>query len=295
MSFWFLCDFFHEREVITLAEDSPKKPIKKRAKKPAKKVSKSTPKPIVDVVEAPIEEAVDEPIEEAEEESEEEAVEDYEEEAGEEPEEESKEEPLEEYEEETEETSALESNVLDDSTHLIHATEIAYTLGWRWADFQLYVISPDIPPITPPVIIPPEPLLEGTGLEFVYPIHDYGFKLATSKADDMVSAGMSMCKLFYTIEKMVYLLVERLKSGGISTETEVEVAFVGFVLAQRKGFESIVNLSYNVVVTNFEPGEWGDNYLETVKRLAEKGYGYPPESPRDSYRHLPSASTTRKP
>ena len=100
----------------------------------------------------------------------------------------------------------------------------------------------------------------------------------------MYSAGMSMCKLYYTIEKIIFLLVERLKTGGVSTETEVQVAFSGHELAQRKAFEIIINLNHNVVVTNFDPGIWGERYLQTVKRLADKGYGYPLEAPRDSFR-----------
>ena len=83
---------------------------------------------------------------------------------------------------------------------------------------------------------------------------------------------------------MIFLLVERLKSGGVSTEAEVQIAFGGHELAQRKGFESVINLVHNVVVTNFEPGRWGERYLEIVKRLSEKGYGYPSEAPRDVYR-----------
>ena len=63
---------------------------------------------------------------------------------------------------------------------------------------------------------------------------------------------------------------------------------------QRNGFESIINLQYNVVVTNFDPGAWGDTYLQTVKRLADKGYGYPPEAPRDKYRHLTSNAIGKK-
>jgi hypothetical protein len=90
-------------------------------------------------------------------------------------------------------------------------------------------------------------------------------------------------------------LVERLKAGGVATDTEVQIAFGGHELAQRKGFESIINLSYNVVVTNFDPGPWGERYLQIVKRLADKGYGYPPESPRDTYRqsHTPTTMTKR--
>ena len=163
--------------------------------------------------------------------------------------------------------------------------EKIYQLWWRWADFQLYIVSPTIPVISPPLLISPDHIIESDELEFVYTIHDHGYMLSTSKSDDMYSAGMAMCKMYYTIEKMIFLLVERLKSGGIDTDSEVQVAFGGHELAQRKGFESIINLSYNVVVTNFDPGSWGERYLQVVKRLADKGYGYPPEAPRDGYRH----------
>lgn len=195
-------------------------------------------------------------------------------------------------------TDALEGlGAISEAGRLIGNAEIAYRLNWRWASFELYVISPTISPILPPVIIPPAPLTEGDGVEFVYPIFDFGYKLATSKAEEMLSAGMSMCKLYYTIEKMVDLLIQRLKTSGTDTDTEVQVSFEGFIQAQRKAFESIINLSYNVVVTNFEPGEWGEMYLQTIKRLADKGFGYPPEAPRDAYRHGPqsSGSSTRKP
>jgi hypothetical protein len=184
---------------------------------------------------------------------------------------------------------------LEEANRLVEMAQIAYRMEWRWASFELYVISPTIEPITPPLVILQEPLPSGRSEEFVYPILDYGFKMSTSKASDMFVSGMSMCKLFFTIEKMIYLLIDRLKSGGIGTDTEVRVAFSGFSLAQRKAFESIINLSYNVVVTNFEPGDWGEHYLQTIKRLADKGYGYPPEAPRDIYKRDLSASVMRKP
>lgn len=204
---------------------------------------------------------------------------------GEETAEESVGETAEESVEETAEELVEDPEPLNETGRLIDNAEMAYRLGWRWASFELYVISPVIHPIVPPLFIAPDPLVDDVGLEFVYPIHDYGFKMSTSKADDMLSSGMSMCKLFYTIEKMLFLFIERLKSGGTTTDTEVQVAFSGFILAQRKAFESIINLSYNVVVTNFEPGEWGEKYLQIIKRLADKGFGYPPEAPRDIYRH----------
>ncbi|KTD58522.1 virulence protein LvgA [Legionella sainthelensi] len=161
--------------------------------------------------------------------------------------------------------------------------ERVYQIWWHWADFQLYIVSPFLDSVTPPVIIKPE-LIPGTDeYEFVYPIHDSGSKLATSKSSEMYHAGMSMHRLYMTIEKMIYILVERLKKEGITTDTEVQVSFGGHLLPQRKAFESIINLSYNVVVTNFDPGEWGERYLQIVKQNADK-YGYPPESPRDTYK-----------
>lgn len=182
--------------------------------------------------------------------------------------------------------------MLEDLNNPITIAERVYQLWWHWADFHLYVSSPHIETISPPIIIPPQ-LIAGTDeYEFVYPIHDSGYKLSTSKGEDMFIAGKSMCKLFYTIEKMITLLIERLKSGGISTDTEVQIAFGGHELAQRKAFESVINLSYNVVVTNFDPGAWGESYLENVKRMAEK-FGYPPEAPRDTYKQVHTPSSVR--
>jgi len=170
-----------------------------------------------------------------------------------------------------------------------------YELWWRWADFQLYILSPSIVPIHPPLHILPEKLPDSDEYEFVYPIYDHGYKLTTSKGEEMFTVGKSMYKLFLTIEKMIFLLIERLKSGGIDSETEVQVAFGGHELSQRKAFEVIINLNYNVIVTNFEPGPWGEMYLAMVKRLAQKGYGYPPEAPRDSFRKgRPSSKTLKK-
>lgn len=161
--------------------------------------------------------------------------------------------------------------------------ERVYQIWWRWADFQLYIVSPFINTISPPVLIKPE-LIQGTDeFEFVYPIHDSGAVLSTSKSEEMLSAGMSMYKLYMTIEKMIYLMIERLKSDGVTVDTEVQVSFGGHLLSQRKAFESIINLAYNVVVTNFDPGEWGERYLAIVKQNADK-YGYPSESPRTTFR-----------
>jgi hypothetical protein len=181
----------------------------------------------------------------------------------------------------------------DDAEDPIRRVERVYQIWWHWANFELYIVSPTIAAINPPIIVPPASIPGTSELEPVYNIHDHGFKLCVSKAQDMYSSGMSMCRMHYTIEKMVALLVERLQAGGVSPETEVQVAFGGHELTLRKAFESIINLSYNVVVTNFDPGIWGERYLQSVKRLADLGYGYPPEAPRDNYRqsHTPGAAS----
>ncbi len=172
----------------------------------------------------------------------------------------------------------------EDDKDRIAQVEKIYQLWWRWADFHLFIITPTVDAFSPPHIIQPERIPGTDELEFVYPILDLGYKLSASKGEDLFVAGLSMCKLYYTIEKMVYILVERLKSNGVGTETEVEVAFDGHELAQRKCFDSIINLRYNVGVSNFEPGTWGEHYLTSIERLTVLGYPYPPESPRDSYR-----------
>ncbi len=181
---------------------------------------------------------------------------------------------------------AIMQQAMDIDLDPIALIERVYQLWWHWADFTIFIVSPTILSITPPVIIEPDLNPHTNQTEFVYNIFDHGFKLSTSKAEDMYTAGMSMCKLYLTIEKMIYMLIERLKSGGISEETEVQVSFTGHELAQRKAFESIINLAFNVVVTNFDPGDWGERYLQTVKRLGERGYGYPRSAPR--YSPLPS-------
>lgn len=169
---------------------------------------------------------------------------------------------------------------LDDPMTLV---ERVYDLWAKWGDFHIHIISPH-QKAEPPKIISAE-LIPGTQeYEFVYPIISYNDTFSTSKAQDMFSAGRSMCKLYYTIEKMIAILVEHLKANHVASDQEVQIAFRGHELAQRKAFESVINLSYNIVVTNFDPGVWGENYLKIAKNIADKGFGYPNEAPRDNYK-----------
>ncbi|MDX2345665.1 MAG: virulence factor [Legionella sp.] len=184
-------------------------------------------------------------------------------------------------------------SLMGDEFDFLSPIEILAVLSWRLADFHVYITTPTFERFQKPKLLLPEPLLEPESkqLEFVYPILDFGDQLSTSKGEDGYAAGFSMCKLYFTIEKMVALLIDRLKEAGVDEQTEVQIALGGHEFAQRKGFESIINLKYNVVVTNFDPGTWGENYLQNVKQLSEQGYGYPPEAPRDTYRHVSSISS----
>lgn len=185
-------------------------------------------------------------------------------------------------------------DLLDDDS-LLQQVAGVFLLWWHWAFFEITVTSPSLPIYNPPKLVQSEPISGSDDHEFVYDIYDWGYKLSTSKGEEMYSVGMSMCKMFYTIEKMIYILVKRIKDEGITTETEVQVTFDGHLLAQRKAFESIINLNYNVVVTNFDPGAWGERYLETVKRLSERGYGYPSEAPREIYKITKRSTRATKP
>jgi len=172
-----------------------------------------------------------------------------------------------------------------DDFDFLSQIEIVALLWWQCADFHLYVTHPLLERYQTPKVFSSEKLPDSDQVEFVYSITDYGDQLSTSKGEDFYAAGFSMCKLYFSIEKLIALLVERLKREGITEDSEVQIAFGGHEFAQRKAFESIINLKYNVVVTNFDPGQWGERYLQNVKRISEQGYGYPTEAPRDTYRN----------
>jgi hypothetical protein len=191
-------------------------------------------------------------------------------------------------------SAAITLDLLD-GDNLLQQVAGVFLLWWHWAYFEITVTSPSFPIYNPPKIVAADTISGTEEREFVYDICDSGYKLSTSKGEDMYSSSTSMCKMFYTIEKMIFILIKRLKDEGINTETEVQVTFDGHLLAQRKAFESIINLNYNVVVTNFDPGAWGERYLEIVKRLSDRGYGYPPEAPREIYKINKRSARPTKP
>jgi hypothetical protein len=181
-----------------------------------------------------------------------------------------------------EEELAPLSMILDDRTPKDNSAKILDIVR-PWGEFAILVIYPILPSNPKPKLLLPEDIGDGE-TEFVYPIYDQGNTLATSKAQD-IYCNNSLCKENYTIEKMIDILYERIKQQKLEEGRSVEILFYGLEELQRKAFESLINLEFNVVVNNFEPGEWGDNYLEMIRKLEEQGYGYPAKSPRKTYRN----------
>ena len=154
-----------------------------------------------------------------------------------------------------------------------------YQLNRGFAYFTLDIVNIDLP--LQNHVITPELITDNKTMEYVYDIHDYGKRLAIS---NVMTNNMSMCKFYYTIEKIIYLLVDKLSNANSTPDAEIAVNIYGTDSALRKAFESIINLEYNVVVQNFDPGDWGSQYLRNVKTIADAGFDYPSKTPRDIYR-----------
>lgn len=193
------------------------------------------------------------------------------------------------------------------STSLDQFSEEFYSTGGEylknsWADFSLSILVPKVPHFKKPKIIKPELIADSQVCEFTNSILDYGTRLETSKFALLDSGsntrdfpGLSNCKFFYTIEKMIFLLIERVTQiKDVTEETEIQIAFEGHEIGKRKAFESVINLLYNVIVVNFDPGPWGERYLSIVKNVAEE-FGYPKPAPRMDYERVAIAASAPKP
>lgn len=141
-----------------------------------------------------------------------------------------------------------------------------------------------------PIIIAPAPI-EGdeSYLEFVYPIHDYGDRLIACKQSDHEFSHQTMSKMYYTIEKMIFIWYEKVKALGGGDDQETLVYLDGHKYCMRKAFETIINIPDNWIVMNFDPEAWGHQYLETLNRLRKKNFDFPSSAPREDYKHLHGA------
>jgi len=153
---------------------------------------------------------------------------------------------------------------VDDPVVLI---EYVYQLWRAWANFELIIVSPFIEPISPPLLIDPEVITDNE-LEFVYPIQDCGNRLLHRKGRTCTRQAC-LCAAVFTIEKMILFIDRTPKNGWYDEQTEVQIAFGGHELAQRKAFESVINLVQRRCY-QFRPRCMGERHLQNVKRLVEK-------------------------
>lgn len=174
--------------------------------------------------------------------------------------------------------------------------ESLYYLWILWADFTVFIDAPGIPKAKEPTFILPTVDPKTKAVEPVYRIVDWGDRFITSRGEDVGVSTRSTAKFFNTIEKVIGLMLARIKEHmdfeeeggeeGGSAGPEARIVFAGHELGQRKAFESVINLRENVVVTNFDPGAWGQRHLQNIKRISDAGYGLPPQAPRSSWRKL---------
>lgn len=152
-----------------------------------------------------------------------------------------------------------------------------YYLWLLWADFKIYITSPYLPHVSPPVRIEPEVNNKTGQAEWVYPILDAGDMLSTSRGEDIIHGIGATGKFLNTIEKLVNLAVDRcreaIRQGGDSGSTvEMRFSLHGYEVGRRKAFNVCVDSGENIVITNFDPGEWGERQLRCIQYLAERGY-----------------------
>ena len=100
-----------------------------------------------------------------------------------------------------------------------------------------------------------------------------------------------------TIEKMVALMSNRIAAATANLENppaEWIFALDGHEYCKRKIFEVIINHPDNWLIINYDPGQWGTVYLNSLKLLNQKNFDYPPNAPRDIYRHRQGESRTNR-
>jgi hypothetical protein len=162
---------------------------------------------------------------------------------------------------------------LPQSFHYNFTQEDVDYLWGLWADFSVYLVSPQIHAQFPPKWHEPA---QGA---FEHPFLDYGNELKVSRGEDLALGLRTYGRLMNTIDTMMDLIIQRAHQamgttegeGGLG-EHEIQVAFNGFEILQRKAFRVCIESESNVLVTNFDPGEWGERQLRCFNELVEKGY-----------------------
>lgn len=151
--------------------------------------------------------------------------------------------------------------------------DVDYVWG-LWADFSVYLVDPGIHAQFPPKWIEPE---KGS---YKQAFLDYGNELKVSRGEDLALGIRTYGKLMNTIETMIELIIQRAAEAlgaeddgsGAAMDEEIQIAFNGFEILQRKAFRVSIESEHNVLVTNFDPGEWGERQLRCFNELVNKGY-----------------------
>ena len=158
-----------------------------------------------------------------------------------------------------------------------------------YADIEIQVASEEFKFQEKPSIYKPEPTIEDEKVkEFVYDIFDFGDRLVASKYDETQPLDANMLKMYFTIEKMITIWSEKIKAVNDKLDEPINdwvFLIEGHELCKRKVFEVVINNLDNWVIMNFDPGNWGNTFLNGLKLLNDKQFPYPPPSPRDFYRH----------
>lgn len=170
----------------------------------------------------------------------------------------------------------LNFNLIED----VGMLQDVYYLWILWADFHLFITKPFVTPRPVKIVEPGKDPQSGLP-EDVYPIYDYGDVFRTSRGQDIAKGMRVTRKYLNTVDKIIRLASQRAKevedeTGVGEAEPERRVAFRGHEIGQRKGFISAINHDKQMVVVNFEPGEWGERYLSVLDELIKRGYAERP-------------------
>jgi hypothetical protein len=154
-----------------------------------------------------------------------------------------------------------------------------YYIWLLWVDFHIFINQPYVPPQYPPKVILPGKDPKTGQSEYVYSIFDFGDHFSTSVGENLARGTRSTGQLLNTIYKIISLVITRVQSIDVDAGGEeggdgkaIRVAFDGHEIGQRMAFKQCVMNEKNILVTNFDPGDWGERQLRTMEVLAEKGY-----------------------
>lgn len=167
-----------------------------------------------------------------------------------------------------------------------------------YVNFQAMIVSPFVETIFPPILIPPVYNKDTQAYENVYNIYDHGYSFSTSRGEESALGTTAMGKLYNTIQKIIHLIVQRLKEkaggeGAFNPQDEIKVALFGHEFGKRKAFALAMDLEANINIVNFDPRIWGERFINNLKNMIASGRGYPTDLKHVSERVAPEGGLTQ--